>query len=224
MSIGQVLSPGVAWTEQHGQLSGLLLAGEQELLTGSACSERLREFAAGRSCARSALERLGLRGVPILRGEAGQPLWPQEAVGSITHCRGYCAAAAAPVGLFQSIGIDAEIHEPLPPGVLASIGGERELSRLASAPPGCVHWDRLLFSVKESVFKAWYPLRGSLIDARSIEVAIDFSKAAFVATVSPLPPGSNNSEGHWSHVRIKGRYAAGSGLILTAAALPQRKE
>jgi 4'-phosphopantetheinyl transferase EntD len=32
---------------------------------------------------------------------------------------------------------------------------EREL--LATLP-GPVHWDRLLFSAKESVYKAWYPL------------------------------------------------------------------
>jgi 4'-phosphopantetheinyl transferase EntD len=151
-------------------------------------------------------------------------MWPTEVVGSITHCRGYCAAAAASAGLFQAVGIDAEINEPLPSGVLASIAGERELRRLASAPPSSVHWDRLLFSIKESVFKAWYPLRGSLIDARNIEVAMDFRRAAFAATVFAPPPGCAHSADLRSHLRIQGRYASGGGLLLTAAALPQGKE
>jgi 4'-phosphopantetheinyl transferase EntD len=222
VSIGQIVSAGVVWAEQHGQLSGALLAGERDLLTERASPEKLREFAAGRSCARGALEQLGVQTGPILRGDAGQPVWPPGAVGSITHCHGYCAAAAAPAGLLQTIGIDADRNEPLPPGVLASIAGERELRWLASAAPGSVHWDRLLFSMKESIFKAWYPLRGSLIEARDIEVIVDFRKAAFVATVFAPSRGRAHYGGLRSQLRIMGRYAAGGGLILTAAALPRR--
>ncbi len=37
-------------------------------------------------------------------------------VGSLTHCDGYRAAVAR-VGEMVSLGIDAEIHEPLPEGV-----------------------------------------------------------------------------------------------------------
>jgi 4'-phosphopantetheinyl transferase EntD len=157
VSISAVVPAGVVWTEQYGQVDGVLLAEEQELLTSRVAPERRREFAAGRSCARSALNQLGLPVGPILRGDAGRPLWPPQAVGSITHCRGYCAAAAAPADRFTALGIDAEINEALPPGVLSYFAGERELRWLASAPSGSLHWDKLLYAIKESVFKAWYP-------------------------------------------------------------------
>jgi 4'-phosphopantetheinyl transferase EntD len=148
-------------------------------------------------------------------------VWPPGATGSITHCSGYCAAAVAPADRFQAIGIDAEVDEPLPSGLLPSIACERELSWLSSAPSGSMHWDRLLFSIKESVFKAWYPLRGSLVDARSIEVTMNFRRAAFVATVFVLPRDRTRSADLLSSLLIKGRYASGDGLVLTAAALPR---
>lgn len=37
------------------------------------------------------------------------------------------------------------------------------LRRLADDHPG-IHWDRLLFSAKESVYKAWFPLTAKWLD------------------------------------------------------------
>ena len=54
------------------------------------------------------------------------------------------------------LGLDAEPNEALPDGVLDMIALEDEKARLAeltaAAPAVC--WDRLLFSAKESVYKA----------------------------------------------------------------------
>lgn len=81
----------------------------------------------------------------------------------MTHCDGYGAAALVRLTDLASLGIDAEPDGPLPDGVLESIALPAEvalLRRLGGARPG-VHWDRLLFSAKESVYKAWYPSPGS---------------------------------------------------------------
>ena len=55
-----------------------------------------------------------------------------------------------------ALGLDAEPNEALPDGVLDMIALEDEKARLAeltaAAPAVC--WDRLLFSAKESVYKA----------------------------------------------------------------------
>ena len=58
------------------------------------------------------------------------------------------------------MGIDAEPHAPLPDGVLGQIARAEErprLAELAGAEPE-VHWDRLLFCAKETVYKVWFPL------------------------------------------------------------------
>ena len=124
-----------------------------------AVDTRLREFTTARTCARMAIAKLGLPTAPILRGPWREPIWPRDVVGSITHCKGYCAAAVAKRRDILSIGIDAEPDEQLPPGVLEQVALAEERAWLATARPG-VHWDRLLFSAKESVFKAWFPLDG----------------------------------------------------------------
>jgi 4'-phosphopantetheinyl transferase EntD len=58
------------------------------------------------------------------------------------------------------LGIDAEPNGPLPEGVAETVTVPSELAmldRLAGTHPG-THWGRLLFSAKEAVYKAWFPL------------------------------------------------------------------
>src|SRR5438132_715206 len=86
---------------------------EEARLVATAVGRRRREFAAGRACARLALGRLGFPEAPLLSGPDRAPVWPEAAVGSITHCPGYCAAAVARRGAVRSLGIDAELHQPL---------------------------------------------------------------------------------------------------------------
>ncbi|MFE7675750.1 4'-phosphopantetheinyl transferase superfamily protein [Streptomyces albidoflavus] len=59
------------------------------------------------------------------------------------------------------LGIDAEPGLPLPSGVLEAITHPAELARLRAldrAAPGRAPWGQLLFSAKESAYKAWFPL------------------------------------------------------------------
>ena len=143
-----------------------------------AVAKRRVEFAAVRRCARRALQELGYPPVPILPGEQREPRWPEGVVGSMTHCAGYCAAAVARSGEVSALGIDAEVHAPLPEGVLDLISLESEralLAELTDRVPGAVHWDRVLFSAKESVYKAWFPLtrRWLGFEQADIELRLD---------------------------------------------------
>ena len=90
-------------------------------------------------------------------------MWPAGIRGSMTHCAGYAAAAVGPISRISAIGIDAEPDAPLPDGVLDLVATAAERDRLAVTPrkPDIPHWDRLLFSAKEAVYKAWFPLVGS---------------------------------------------------------------
>ena len=95
----------------------------------------------------------------------------------MTHCAGYRAAARRPrPATWPRVGIDAEPHGPLPDGVLDAIAlarGAAALARLAARPD--VRWDRLLFSAKESVYKAWFPLtrRWLGFEAEGLNVTVD---------------------------------------------------
>jgi 4'-phosphopantetheinyl transferase EntD len=146
--------------------------------------------------------------VPILRGPTREPLWPPGVVGSITHCRGYRAAAVARQSDIWTIGIDAEPHEALPSGVAESVLIDSETAWLAAAPPG-FHWDRVFFSAKESVYKAWFPLMQRWLGFE--EAAVTFDPTAFTFEARILVPAPVPV--------FRGRYAVHEQLVLTAIAL-----
>ena len=139
----------------------------------------------------------------------------------MTHCRGYRAAAVARVvadaehaAHVTGLGIDAEPHAPLPEGVLDTIARPDELPvlvALAVERPR-VHWDRLVFSAKESVYKAWFPVarRWLGFSEASVEFAPDDADGD-VRHVSAriLPSGAPIT-------RMSGRWTIESGLVLTA--------
>jgi 4'-phosphopantetheinyl transferase EntD len=215
--IAALLPPVVAVVEAYTDEPGEPAFAGEEVLVANAVPARRREFVTARRCAREALARLGRPGVPIRSGPCREPLWPAGVVGSITHCAGYRAAAVAPAAELAGIGIDAEPHGPLPRDVLemAALPAERELlGRLFDRRPS-VHWDRLLYSAKESVYKAWYPLTGrwlGFLDARlRIEPAGSFT-ARVLVDGSRIDGGAPLTEVH-------GRYAVSGGLVRTAVSI-----
>ncbi|MFJ4283087.1 4'-phosphopantetheinyl transferase [Streptomyces massasporeus] len=214
--IEELLPDAVVTVEAYGHEDAPLYP-EEAVLVARAVAKRRREFAAVRSCARRAMEKLGVPPQPILPGERGAPRWPAGLAGSMTHCDGYCAAALVRAGDLASLGIDAEIHGPLPEGVLPSVALPAEADRLRglAAELPDIHGDRLLFSAKESVYKAWFPLTGKWLDFMEADIELT-SDGTFRATL--LVPGPWVGGRRISH--FDGRWAAGRGLIATAIALP----
>jgi 4'-phosphopantetheinyl transferase EntD len=187
---------------------------EEEALLARAVDKRRREFTTVRACARAALTRLGVAPVPLLRGERGAPIWPDGIVGSMTHCDGYRASAVARADDLLTIGIDAEPDGPLPEGVLEAIARPEErawLSDLLATEPG-VHWDRLLFSAKESVYKAWFPLTRRWLDFDGASVTVNPDDRTFTATLTVPPPQVDGR----SLTGFTGRWLARDGLVITA--------
>lgn len=156
----QLLPPPIAAVERFDDEQPVELFPEEEALVGNAVAKRRVEFGTARWCAREAMRLLDVAPVPILSGPKREPLWPEGLVGSLTHCAGYRAAALARKTDFQTIGIDAEPHAAAPDGVLEAIAIPAELARMPGlkADEEKICWDRLLFSAKESTYKAWYPV------------------------------------------------------------------
>jgi 4'-phosphopantetheinyl transferase EntD len=193
-------------------LTDIELFAEEELSVGRAVEKRRREFMTGRACARLALQRLGLPPVAIPNGKRGEPLWPGGVVGSITHCRGYRACAVAKAEDVLAVGIDAEVHEPLPEGVREQVAFGRELTMVADQGAG-VCLDRLLFSAKEAVYKAWFPLAHRWLGFEDVELTIDVGGAAFCARLlvsGPVVDGARLTE-------FRGRWCVEEGIVVAAA-------
>ena len=197
---------------------GLTLFPEEEAVVARAVDPRRREFTTTRACARAALTRLGIPPGPIVPGLRGAPQWPDGVVGSMTHCVGYRACAVARARDLLTIGLDAEPHDTLPDGVLGTVTSAMErdqLTGLAAAAPG-THWDRLLFSAKESVYKAWFPLTRRWLGFEDASVAIDPGNGTFTARLLVTGPDVNGAP----LTGFTGRWLVDAGLIITAIAVP----
>jgi 4'-phosphopantetheinyl transferase EntD len=215
--IEAILPAAVVVEEARKDTLGFSLSSEESAALGRAVEKRRREFTTARLCARRALARLDLPPASIPSGPHGEPLWPAGVVGSITHCDGYRACALARRADLFALGIDAEPNEPLPAGVLDAIACSEEhalVRRLARLFPAA-HWDRLLFSAKESIYKAWFPLVGRPLGFEDARLTIDPRRGVFSARLlvsEDLPRDLCLRD-------MTGRWLARDGLLFTAIAI-----
>ncbi|MET8871159.1 4'-phosphopantetheinyl transferase superfamily protein [Nocardia sp. NPDC004604] len=199
----------------HDPTASLLPEERAVLLSEKTADVRVREATNGRTAARRALQSLGIPETPILRGPKGEPLWPAGVVGAITHKEGYYAAVVADAAHIRSIGIDAEDNGPMSEGAMRIAARPEEQVWLAEVGRhDGVHWDRVLFSAKESVYKAWYQLTGrSKIGFRDALLTFDIDAGTFHAQLfvdGTAISGSPVTE-------MSGRFVVCDDRILTAA-------
>jgi 4'-phosphopantetheinyl transferase EntD len=213
--ICDILSAGVASAELLDDEAGLLFP-EEEQAIHTAAPGRRNEFISGRLCARAAMAKLGHAPVALPRGLRREPVWPPGLVGSITHCRGYRAAAVASSELYQGLGIDAEPHEALPDGIAARIAVLEEQRWLSAHQEAGVYWDRVLFSVKESIYKAWFPVAGCWLGFRDAMVHIDHLTGSFSVT----PAAGRSIIGGRLLSHMSGRFRVGNGLVMAFTCIP----
>ncbi|MBV6289438.1 4'-phosphopantetheinyl transferase family protein [Pseudomonas aegrilactucae] len=121
-------------------------------------AKRQAEYLAGRVCARTALQRLDGRDYLPATGDDRAPIWPTGISGSITHGKGWAAAVVAHASDCQGLGLDQE-----------NLLGDERAERLAGEILTAAELERmdrsqlsltatLTFSLKESLFKALYPI------------------------------------------------------------------
>src|SRR6478735_5679527 len=179
---------------------------EEAPLVAKSVAKRRNEFVTVRYCARLALSDLGEPAVPILKGDKGQPCWPDGVVGSLTHCEGYRGAVVAHRTRVRALGIDAEPHDVLPKGVLDAVSLPTERAEMAGLPTG-LHWDRILFCAKEATYKVWFPLTHRWLgfeDAHiTFEVDASGTAGAFTSRILIDPaaesgPPLETLSGRWS--------------------------
>ena len=194
-AIIEELVPGAACAELFGDAPESAMLPAEAAVVAGAVVERRREFGSVRHCARNALRRLGVPAAAILPDADGAPRWPAGLVGSMTHCGGYRAAVVARAGALRGVGIDAEPHAALPEEM-------RDLVLADDVDAGAdAHWDRVVFCVKEAVYKAWFPLTRRWLDFADVATAV-------------RPDGTFDAR--VGDERFKGRWLVDRGLVVAA--------
>jgi 4'-phosphopantetheinyl transferase EntD len=208
----------LAFAEVYSDPPGLAPLPEEEPLIARSVDTRRNEFITARYCARIALGELGYPPVPILKGDKGEPCWPDGVVGSLTHCTGYRGAVVGRRTEVRSVGVDAEPHDVLPQGVFDAISLPAERREMAALPSG-FHWDRILFCAKEATYKAWYPLTKRWLGFEDAHITFDVDGAGgaggFLSRIV-IDPGALSGP---PLTVLTGRWTVTDGLVLTAIVL-----
>lgn len=213
------LLPADVYVEQAEEGSGVEVGDvwpvEIDAMPG-ALPGRRAEFLTTRACARRALVRMGLPAQAIPVGADRGPVWPPGVVGSLTHSAGLRAAAVAHETAWCGIGIDVEPNQALPAGVIgiAAAGSERAELQTLRLADAAVAWDRLLFSAKEAIFKAWFPVTGHWLGFDECTLSICAS-GTFVGHLSLR----GVDEQGWVR-SVSGRWGVSGLRLLTAVAIP----
>jgi len=105
----------------------------------------------------------------VLKGERGEPLWPKGIVGSITHCGAWAIAAAASSSAAWTIGIDLESTATVPTDGVARLICHDTERRWVVEKGNYAKRLVMLFSAKETAFKALYPACRRFIDFKEVK-------------------------------------------------------
>ena len=179
-------------------------------------AKRQAEYLAGRLCAREALRRVtGQASVPAV-GEDRAPQWPRGVVGSITHGDNWAAALVAPEDRWRALGMDVErlLQAERAQRLQGEILTTAELLRLQDLDENARALRiSLTFSVKESLFKALYPLtlmRFYFHDAELLDVGDDSVRLRLLIDLNA----------HWrSGAELDGQFGLFDGKVLSLVAV-----
>jgi 4'-phosphopantetheinyl transferase EntD len=193
---------------------------EHSALAKIRSEKRRREFRAGRQCARRALAELGIRDFSLLPATDRAPVWPVGVIGSITHTEddrrdggGYCGVAVARATEVQGIGIDAEPAVALPSDLWKRVLDDEEHQFALGMPdPGL--YARFVFSAKEAVYKAVYPIVRQFLDFSDVHIESASENGLFTAHLSGFKSVSDVSL-----TKLLGRFVIEQSLIMTAIVL-----
>lgn len=149
--------------------------------------KRKKEFLLGRKAARLCLRRLGHPDVVALaKGNQGEPLWPAGIWGSISHSGSFVLACAAKGERESAIAIDIEDRKKK---------RSLEIAKQVCTAEERSWFDQLeddsekrlallsLFSAKESIYKAYYPICGRYFGFQAVSLQLSHDKTSFTGVL-----------------------------------------
>ncbi|HJL15026.1 MAG TPA: 4'-phosphopantetheinyl transferase superfamily protein [Sandaracinaceae bacterium LLY-WYZ-13_1] len=186
--------------------------------------KRRREYATARWLARRALARLGVAGFELLNDDDRAPRWPPGVAGSITHSDRRAVVAVGRLERVGTFGVDVEHRAGLAERLWRPTLRAEEQRFLATRPPAeRERWALFLFSAKEALYKAQYPVSREYMGFSALRVALEpepdaplssgSMRCVFQRAVGPFPEG----------FVARGRYRTLDGEVLTAVEIPSRQ-
>lgn len=178
----------------------LLKQGIALKVADGAVLKRQCEYLAGRYCAQQSLlkieekDAIKLANKEVGTGESREPIWPEGIIGAITHSNRFAMAILTQAqGAYLGIGLDIEeeMSESLAQELSGQILSEAEnLLNKSNEIFDNKTFVTLVFSAKESIFKAIFPSVGEyfgfdaceLIELNPLEQSLSFR---LVSTLSP---------------------------------------
>lgn len=194
----------------------------ERALVARAVPSRQHAFFAGRAAAHAALNALAASrdAGPILAGPHREPCWPPGVVGSISHAGQWAVAAAADAVVEWGLGLDVELlNPPLGPSVQRLVASPAELAALSEGgdrPALASYASKIIFSVKEAVYKCVFPATGWVLDYRDVTVCLDLARGSFRACL----PGRATSGGK-TLPPLSGGFEVVDGYLLSALCVGQ---
>lgn len=137
-------------------------------------TKRKAEYLAGRYCIANAFTELGYPATTIKQGDRGQPLWPSDIVGAITHNHASAMCAVKQRTSRQEyVGIDKEdwIGEAETKLISTYIVNAIEFQYLKSILFPIDKLITITFSAKESIFKAFSYEVGTFFDFKEVTLS-----------------------------------------------------
>ena len=171
-------------------------------------ARRVSEYSAGRQCAHLALRELGVEPQPLLAQSDRRPRWPEGCAGSITHCRGFAAAAVARTSVLRSLGMDAELAGAVDASLWPRVLGAAERTWVGQLPDAVQPLAAtLVFSAKESFYKCQYPITGHWLEFQEARVTVTPAGAAWQDVRLSIESRD---------LRLEGRGGVREGIVCTA--------
>uniref|UniRef100_UPI003A8E09E5 4'-phosphopantetheinyl transferase family protein n=1 Tax=Salmonella enterica TaxID=28901 RepID=UPI003A8E09E5 len=173
--------------------------------------KRKAEYLAARYAAQRVLLVGGCDRIPITSPH-GSPIWPSGWCGSLSHTHEYAMAVVCPSESNLTPGIDIEVLSPDTMQETAHIfASADELDLLATSDIDYATALLVIFSAKESLFKALYPEVGQFFNFDTAKVCkIDSLNQTFIIELTKtLTPKRIKG------LKIKGYYSFSNGKVIT---------
>lgn len=151
-----------------------------------AIDKRRNEFSTGRFCIRKALSLLKTPATMILQKKNGEPVWPENITGSVSHSFNWAGAAAAKADEIYATGVDIETIARISKNILKRISTVKEnaLLQKKNAEESQIY-AALVFSAKEAFYKALSSRYPKILKFRDISIIPEPGNTSFKIVLNP---------------------------------------
>ncbi|MBU2515057.1 4'-phosphopantetheinyl transferase superfamily protein [bacterium] len=150
--------------------------------------KRRNEFLTGRHCAHQTFRQIGFPDLPILKSRNRSPIWPFNIVGSISHGADLAAAIIRKLhSNICGIGIDIEdLSRKIRTNITDYVLTPWEVNRWIKNRKELTLETRLIFSIKESIYKCFQPIDRIALGFHDAEIT-DITQQSFTARLLKNP-------------------------------------